>query len=751
MSIAAGSEQPPRSRPIGRDQDWPLILLLGIYIAVSAWLAWRIPSFSGPNEGLHYEVSAWLARYGELPDPALSVRADERHQPPFYYLVATIPAIFLDDIKLDTEFPGNPHYIATHRGNLNAKIHAGPQDAPLLYTGRLLSVLFGAVGVIALYFATRLTSSVATSLLVATLLAFQPNYLYLNSMFSNDGPVAAMAAVVVSYSTWLMLKPRQWRTYIVWGMIFAVAMLTKANAVVAGLSFVPLWIMLMRRRSAAIRALGGAALGFVPLWGSWLLYNRGRAIDALAIERSLPPARLIGLSPADLPLIGPHLQTIWRSYWLDWSAGEVGFAPDQLYCFGFGFTLFALLGWSLYRRRARQCEQTVQPNPVARVYLLAAMHTMIVLALVLLFISVKTLMVKETGMLVAEGRWMAPLMPSLAWLTGIGWSCWWPTRLRRPLTWMTILVVVTALILLIDRQIPRLYPLAHRLPATAETVASSSDLLPIHYGDQLALNHVFLADRALRVGAETAVDLWWQALRDPQEDYTVSLQLLAPDGPALQKLDIQNTLTGGGVSPTSRWRAGEQYRDRIVLKPDAILNGPTQAILALWILDDYRNNSTLRPLHAGMAIDPPVVDHVVVYPHEQPLPPATARLSSPVQFGDDFKLIASTVESSSAGMELTLWWESLQATRFDYTVFAHLTADGELPVEQADAQPDGGRSPTSIWQPGDIVRDSHHFSTQPALSATFLVGLYRVETLERLPATQAGELLTDSAVRIGIR
>ena len=680
--------------------EWPFLLLLGAYILAVVWLTGRIPAFSGPNEGLHYEVSALWARSGAPPSPALSTRADERHQPPLYYAFTQLPALFFDGIKLDTDYPGNPHYVATHRGNLNAKLVATPSEAPLLYAGRLISLLFGIAGVVALYVAGRLTFSAPVSLLIAALLAFQPNYLYLSSMLSNDGAVAAMAAILLGYTTWLSVKVRPTRTVIGWGLLFAAAMLTKANAVVLALTFVAPWLTLARK--AGRRQMLGAPLvalcAFGPVWGGWLLYNRSRAVDLLAIERSLPLDRVLRLSPADLPLIRPHLATLWRSFWLDWSAGEVGFAPDWAYLTGLALTVVALLGWAFPRRFGR------------RTRLLAAMHAAVVAALGLLFLSVKTLMVKETGFLVAEGRWMTPMMPSLAWLIGVGWSRLWPQQLRGWAAQSAAAALALAVLLLATWQIPQLYPRVQRLETAAGASMAAESPPVLLYDGQLALHRVVIDD-TLQVGEETPVDLIWEVLSDPQEDLTVSYQLLAPNGASLQKLDVQNSLPGSGTASTVRWRAGEWYRDRMILKPAAGLNGPTLAGLGVWLLDDYRSSSALTATRAGLEVDPPFVAELIVYPAHPPHPPAQALLTTPVRFGEHFQLLATQIEAVQSGARLTLWWQTDQPTSVDYTVFAHLLDDAQLLLEQADGPPDAGRSPTTIWRQGDVIRDVRDFAT----------------------------------------
>ena len=53
--------------------------------------------------------------------------------------------------------------------------------------------------------------------------------------------------------------------------------------------------------------------------------------DALGLEGSLPIGRVLALNPNDLLLLLPWLDDIWRSFWLDWSSGDMGYGPDWFY------------------------------------------------------------------------------------------------------------------------------------------------------------------------------------------------------------------------------------------------------------------------------------------------------------------------------------------------------------------------------------------------------------------------------------
>ena len=102
-------------------------------------------------------------------------------------------------------------------------------------------------------------------------------------------------------------------------------------------------------------------------------------------------------------------------------------------------------------------------------------------------------------------------------------------------------------------------------------------------------------------------------------------------------------------------------------------------------------------------------------------------------------------------LELTMWWRSVAPLNQDATIFLHLyDAEGQL-IATADAPPLSGGFPTSLWQPGDGVRDERTMPLpEGGLSAVELgIGWYDPGTGIRLAATSAdGERLPDDTVKM---
>ena len=284
---------------------------------------------------------------------------------------------------MDTDFAGNASFLATEEGNLNPRLQVTRQHAPLLFSARLASLLFGVLGILATYWAATLIVSSSTALLIAALLAFHPAWLHLSATAANDLPASATAALVLAFGTWILLRvfdrdaEAQTATtsansisssgsststsatvtaiaksplrphYLLWGFLFSLALLTKVNTIFLAIAFGASYMAIGIKTDwkQAIRAAIFSIAGCLPLVLAWMGYNSWRGLDATGVERSVPVHRLVTLRAADFADLAGHAPTIWRSIWLDWSRGDVGFAADGLYWGILAIVLIALGGW----------------------------------------------------------------------------------------------------------------------------------------------------------------------------------------------------------------------------------------------------------------------------------------------------------------------------------------------------------------------------------------------------------------------
>ncbi|MGB0383684.1 MAG: phospholipid carrier-dependent glycosyltransferase [Ardenticatenaceae bacterium] len=226
-----------------------------------------------------------------------------------------------------------------------------------------------------------------------------------------------------------------------------------------------------------------------------------------------------------------------------------------------------------------------------------------------------------------------------------------------------------------------------------------------------------------------------QSLVPIESNYNILVRLVAADGRELWRDD-----GWPWGAPTSQWPLCKVREDghEIVIPDDA----PT-GIYALTV--SFYNPTTLEPLPVTELNQQIATGHservitlieVGTSLMRQPLTPAP-------QFGSVALLRGITLPdtiSASESLKLHLLWESVAHTPLDYTTFVHVVAADGTMITQQDRPPLNGFAPTSLWQPGQTLRDDYTLQLPadlPAGEYTVRVGLYTLEA-GRLPVTLDG-------------
>ncbi len=123
--------------------------------------------------------------------------------------------------------------------------------------------------------------------------------------------------------------------------------------------------------------------------------------------------------------------------------------------------------------------------------------------------------------------------------------------------------------------------------------------------------------------------------------------------------------------------------------------------------------------------------------------PATAQRFD-VDYGGVMRLLAfdtpqGPVQPGSA-VPVTLYWKVLQPTTEDFSIYLQLFG-WHQDLAQMDSYPGGGTRPTSGLAPGQVLADRYVLRVKPDAKgpapAWISAGLYRFDTKEKLPATDA--------------
>jgi mannosyltransferase len=124
-----------------------------------------------------------------------------------------------------------------------------------------------------------------------------------------------------------------------------------------------------------------------------------------------------------------------------------------------------------------------------------------------------------------------------------------------------------------------------------------------------------------------------------------------------------------------------------------------------------------------------------------------------LKLGDEIAFLGYSLANSEvrAGdiLQLTLFWQAWGEIEERYKVFTHVLDSRSHIVGQRDAEPVGGARPTTTWQEGEIIADNYGLLVLPATPPgehQLEIGMYDLETGERLPILEDEEVLGDNIV-----
>ncbi len=300
--------------------------------------------------------------------------------------------------------------------------------------------------------------------------------------------------------------------------------------------------------------------------------------------------------------------------------------------------------------------------------------------------------------------------------------------------------------------------------------------LQANFAGQIELLGAALPQRFVQPGGAIPVSLAWRGLAEPLPDAVTFAVLLDA---AQQPHGSIDRYPQGFYSPML-WSPGEVVPDNFTLPAAAdappgvyaihlgqYLPRPDGSLHYLPLLADGQPTDATAVVLGPLKIGGPPPE--VIAPNPQP----QHVLNQP--FGEQITLLGyeqeSGVRSQESGdsnspnppnppnspnspnsLHLTLFWQANTIPAADVTTFVHLRDAAGQTVAQKDAPPAGGRYPTSLWEPGEVIADEIVLPLDqlPPGEYTPVVGLYRPDTGERLltPGHPANEIALQP-VRIG--
>ena len=716
-----------------------LILILGLYLVMGVAYSIINPIFESPDEALNYAQIRFLAEERRLPvlEPGEPTKA---HHPPLYYALGALLTFWIPDDNFEAVVGRvNPFwaYRLWEPGVDNKSLYLHDprlegfpyRDVALgVHLVRWLSLLMGAGTVLLVYGTGRELFPHRPVLAVgaAALVAFNPMFVFINASVHDDALADLVAAATLYVAARLLVRGPTTRRAVALGILAGLGVLTKLTCllVVPTVGLALLYRPLANQGRAGWREvvrLGGIVLGLALFIGGWwfvrnvFLYGEPtgmvRQTGVWGVRENAP----------DLIAAARELGFLHDSLWGVFGYGQIPM-PRWVYGLARLLGLAAAGGLGLFWARRRAGRIPWECPPAVLLILVSA-------PLVAFAVNFARMTVSAAA---DFGRYLFVALAALAPLYALGLNEWVSVRRQAGLS---IALALGMLALAIYGLVGVLAP-AYVPPPR---YASPAEVAPQHpvdvtYPELARLLGYDVAPDPLYPGDVLEVTLYWQVLEETNRDYVLFLQVFGREG---ERIGGRDTHPGLGRYPTSRWRAGEVIADTVPVPLAANAEAPAALRLDLGL---YLPSSPRLIAANGR-------DTISVGPVRLAAREPTMLTGTPLtyQLGNGMRLVAWDPEwdgpvRPGGTLRFTLYWACDVPPDRPLNIFVHLVGEDGSPLAQGDGPPLDGDYPTDLWAPGDIVADERVVALPVTLSPgryTLLVGLYSLETGERLPAFDA--------------
>lgn len=606
-----------RSDAQGPIQQWGIFVILLAFLGLVLAYSIVIPLGEAADEVSHFAYVEYLIEHKTLPKPE-GIVLGEAHQAPLYYAVAALATAWAPRDGLVVL--ANPDFVLTNPDTPNLLLH--PRNEGFPYQGtvlawhlvRLVSVLCALVTVWATWQTARVffPNDTFIPLAAASLVAFVPSFLSLSAAVNNDNLIIMLASLSFLVVAQINQRGLATRRTAILGVLLGLALLTKLNAFAlwafVGASYLLLFFQTRTgdlslrtephlQRNAISNPPGeNAAIDFTasrkPLFAMtetggerayhrttiarhlvlcfgiafaialpYLVYNTLTHGDPLAwsLYLKVAPLRQTPLSLTDLLGLG---EPVFTSFWGRFGGALQLRMPGLVYL-GLGIVMLLALGGVV-----REIRRSGTYAKVGTIVLLTLILMPLLGAVYFRFIMA------DLG--AGQARMLLPGILPLGLVLTVGWFALLKAhRNIALLTWSVgfFMLGIAALIF-----INSIYA-SPVIAASAEPNAQ-----PIDFGKTIRVRSYRVEQVKIAPGGEIAVELDWQALAVPQENYWLSLQLVGAEGGAAGKDGVPTA----GRTTTDWWQPGQTFRSRHTLPvPEDVTPGKYALTLGLHPYDRW--------------------------------------------------------------------------------------------------------------------------------------------------------------------
>ncbi|GAB4469465.1 MAG: hypothetical protein Kow00124_04630 [Anaerolineae bacterium] len=542
-----------------------LAALLVVYLALAAAYSLSTPLFEGPDEAYHYPVVQHIAATGALPvmQPGMETAwQQEASQPPLYYLIAAGLTALIDTGDMPQVRRLNPHRkvgVIADPDNKNLALH-GPAEAFPWYGTvlavrlvRLFSLALGGLTVAIVYHTAPVVwpDKPDYPLLAAALVAFNPMFLYLSGVVSNDNLAITLGCWAMLLLARMLRSGITRRRAVTAAVVIALAALTKLS----GLLLLPLAAVVYAvqawrgQRREALMATGLLLGTWLALAGWWYVRNLALYGELLGTGTHIA---IIGARTGP-PDLSSEWRALWVSFWGLFGAANIMAGPF-LYRFTSALSLVALAGVIAWL--------TGQGRLYGRAELLLPGLLIAQIALTLAGLIRWTTLTYGT-----QGRLLFPAVGSLALLMAAGLLYLVPPHWKSVMIAGTILPLVAVAVTIPFTVIMPAYeppPEAAQMPAGAAPIGARFGGLELVGA---------LVEPVSGPGVRLPVTLYLRAIEPLSDEYSLRLTVLNTAGEPVASL---MTYPGGGSLPTPQMAPRALYEDHYSIRlPDDLAPGLT--------------------------------------------------------------------------------------------------------------------------------------------------------------------------------
>ncbi len=719
----------------------PCFYIIAIaYILLASVYSITTPIFEASDELWHYPMVKYLADNGlQLPpqDPLNpGPWRQEGSQPPLYYMIAAVLTSGIDTSDMDTIRRSNPHAdigIIRPDGNVNMMVHnaeleAFPWQGTVLaiHIVRFFSVMLGLGTVWVTYLLAKeiLPDVELAQLGAAALVGFLPMFLFISGSVNNDNLSNFLGNLLILLIVRLLKVTERphWRSYILLGIVTGAGLLAKFNiGFLIPIVALALLITSLRLRDWRPIIIGGAlsAALTIAIAGWWYWRNFQLYGDPTGLNMFLDVVGRRAV-PANAAQIWSERSSFTQAFWGFFGGMNVAL-PDTIYLI---FNLIGGLG--LLSALAYVIVVLVRPQRMNKSWRiehwLAASVT--VFWPVVSFISYLRWTAETPA---SQGRLMfGALSCIILWLT-VGLIWWLPQRIRPLLiggttAYFLIIAIITPFVFIAPA-----YAKPEALADIPADIDNSSVFTPPitfqsreeNQAGRVNLLYAYTTTEQVYPEDYAEITLGWQVKEAFAQNWSVFVHLVTPDGVIISQRDIY---PGGGTLATTDLPADYIWQDTIAVWVPATAYAPQQ----LDIQVGWYNLQTGERLMIDADNETQSVANIELLPREDN--PSNVPNPIRVNFGNQIELVGYELTdlSPEAGdsIELTLYWRALQKMNIDYKVFTSIIDPPTLTkYAAADGMPVNWQAPTSSWEVGTIIEDTHTLTIDP----NALPGIYEVE------------------------